>query len=111
MAEDSSPSGATAPPSAAPSTATVPTAAPAPADTGVTRTDSAPGPEALPGEPLTTDQKGKATVRTRWPVDAFDSGVDGVPVITAAGIEVGPSKVDALLKAAASAGTQLEVVS
>lgn len=69
-----------------------------------------PGPEAQPAQPLESGHKGKATVRTRHPVDVFEHGVDGVEPITAQGVEVGPSKVDDLLKAAQSAGTELEVL-
>lgn len=75
------------------------------------RAVTAPGPEAQAAEPLASGRKGQAIVRTAWPVDSFDSGVEGVDTITSAGVEVGPSKVDELLAAAASAGTTLEVVS
>jgi hypothetical protein len=81
------------------------------------RANREPGPEALPGEPLTVGQKGKkgkdgkVIVRTQWPVDSFDSGIEGIPIITSAGVELDSSKADELLAAVASAGTTLEVVS
>lgn len=62
-----------------------------------------------PGKPFEKGQ-GKATVRTRWPVDSFDSGVKGVPVITAAGVEVERSKAEALNQAAAENDIELEEV-
>lgn len=110
MAEsDSKPSEAPAPPQAAPMNTTAPGAATL-AGTVIARTDSHPGPEAKAGELLTAEHKGKAIVRTSWPVDAFDSGLEGVPVIDSRGVEVAAGKIDALLQAAASAGTTLEVV-
>lgn len=71
---------------------------------------SAPGPQAQPGKPLQSGHKGKATVRTRHPVDALEHNVDGVPVITSEGVEVSPGKVDDLLVAARTADVELEVI-
>lgn len=68
------------------------------------------GPESKPGKPLQEGGQGKALVRTRYPVDRFDHGVDGVPAITSAGVEVDRAKAGDLLSAATSAGTQLEEV-
>lgn len=67
-------------------------------------------PEARQGKPLDESVAGKVIVRTRYPIDRFDSGLSGVPVITKAGVEVDGSHVAALLEAAASADTELEEV-
>jgi len=110
MAEpDSKPSEAPAPPPAAPIDTTAPGAAIV-ADTEHARSDSLPGPEAKAGKPLTADHKGKAMVRTAWPTDVFASGIDGIGDIGSAGVEVPAGKIEALVTAAASAGTTLEVV-
>ena len=74
------------------------------------RVDTAASVEAQPGEPLTATQKTKATVRVRYPVDVLEHGVEGVPPVTSAGVEVPPAKVEALLAAASSAATELEVI-
>lgn len=66
--------------------------------------------EALPGKPLEAGGNGKALVRVRYPLDSFDSGIDGVPLITAQGVEVDRSKLDAILEAAKTAATPLEEV-
>lgn len=86
-------------------------AAPSPDDeAGGARLASEPGPEARPGVPFSEGGSGKVTVRTRYPVDRFEHGVDGAPTITAQGVEVDRSKAAALLEAAATAGTELEEV-
>jgi hypothetical protein len=75
-----------------------------------TRTAAGAGTLTREARPLQSGQKGKATVRVRYPVDRFESGVEGVDAITADGVEVGPSKVDDLLAAARSADVTLEVI-
>lgn len=75
-----------------------------------TRVATEPSRRTLTGEPLQSGHKGKSIVRTRHPVDLFEHGVEGVEPITAEGVEVGPSKVDALLEAARTAAVELEVV-
>lgn len=61
-------------------------------------------------KPLETGGSGKATVRTRYPVDRFEHNVKGVDPITSAGTEVDRSKVKDLLSAAEETGTELEEV-
>ena len=65
------------------------------------------GPESLPGKPFEKGQ-GTVTVRTRWPVDSFDHGVKGVPVITAQGVEVDRKHAAKLNVLAAESGIELE---
>lgn len=78
-------------------------------DAGVIRVDPLhPDPARLPAEPLAAGANGR--VRVRWPVTEFHHGVDGVPAITAEGVEVSSDKVDELLSAARSAGTDLEAL-
>lgn len=65
---------------------------------------------AVPGKPLEAGGTGKKLVRTRYPLDRFEHGIDGVPVITAQGVEVDASKADELLELAAAHGARLEEV-
>lgn len=66
--------------------------------------------EAVPGQPLQAGGSGNRRIRARHPVSAFEHGIEGVPTITATGVDVPASKVRALLDAARSAQTELEEV-
>lgn len=67
------------------------------------------GPASQPGKPLEKGQ-GNVTVRTRWPIDSFDSGIKGVPVITAHGVEVDRKHATKLNELAAENGIELEEI-
>lgn len=70
-----------------------------------------PGPRSERGKPLRpTGHDGPVTVRTRYPLDNFDSRLEGVPVINSTGVTVKPDRVAALVKAADASGAQLEEV-
>ena len=68
--------------------------------------DTPPEPKLLEGG----TRSGKVTVRTRYPIDAFEHGVEGVETLTAQGVEVSGSNVPALIKAAEASGVVLEEV-
>lgn len=57
-----------------------------------------------------TQATNTAKVRVRWPVDELNTGLPGVPVLTQEPQEIPASKVKAVRDAAASAGTEIEVV-
>jgi hypothetical protein len=67
-------------------------------------------PRAVPGQPLQAGGSGAKRVRTRFPVDRFEHGIDGLPAITAAGVEVPAGKVEQLLELALEHQTPLEEV-
>jgi hypothetical protein len=77
----------------------------APAGARVDVTDEA---LAQPGQPLAAGATGR--VRTRWPTGRFEHDVEGVPAVTAHGVEVPTEKVDALLAAARDSNIELEEV-
>lgn len=78
--------------------------------TGALRLSAADDSRSSPGKPLEAGGQGKATVRTRYPVDRFEHGIDGVPVITAYGVEVERGHVKKLLEAAAQNSIGLDEV-
>lgn len=67
-------------------------------------------PRAKPGKPLEAGGTGTKLVRTRFPVDRFEHGIDGVEPITARGVEVAANKVEELLEVARAHDTRLEEV-
>lgn len=54
------------------------------------------------------EKSGQVTLRTAYPVDRFDHGLEGVPPITSAGTIVPADRVDELRALAKTADTKLE---
>lgn len=77
---------------------------------GVTRLGLGDSPASKPGKPLEKAGSGNVTVRTPWPIDSFEHGISGLPIVTAQGVEVPRSKAGNLLDKAAEAGIELEEV-
>lgn len=66
-------------------------------------------PRSAPGSPLRSGG-GAKRVRTSFPIDRFEHGIEGVEAITATGVEVAAGHIDELLDRAADASIALEEV-
>lgn len=80
------------------------------ATAGINPLSTEPPPEAKPGKPVEESGGGTAVVRVAYPADYFEHGIDGVPVITSAGVEVDRGKIAELLEVAENVGQRLEEV-